>query len=395
MLPHGTPRILICAAQPEGLDDLRRQLTPVGGNISGHLLASVDPIDLGAYHLIVLEGGRGAEPLNLCLRLRSGLDEGFVPILYIAEDASPEARLASFEAGADTYLLRPFVAEEMLAQSRAFLRLKDTHDHLAERTLELNRVNKRLQEAYQQIDQELELAQRLQASFLPQTLPQIPRSRFAVHYLLCGRVGGDFYDVFRLDENHVGFYVADAMGHGVPASLLTIFVKKGVRTKEVFGQQYRLIPPDEVLGRLNKDLIDQHLSESPFITMVYGLFNHKEGVMSIARAGHPYPLYIPAGGEPQLWQQEGLLLGVVDAQYPARSYKLNPGDKLLIYTDGIDYAVFEGNEPGTDSLMACGRAPPRAAGVGLRGAGGPRPVRRRRPDRRPHVARPGNDRVRR
>ena len=354
MLPNATPRILVCASQPDGLGELRRLLAPVSEQVGGHLFGSPDPENLGAHHLIVIESvGNVAEALNLCRRLRTNLDEGFVPILFITEDPNPVARLASFEAGADTYLLRPFATDELLAQARAFLRLKDTHDRLNERTLELHRVNKRLQEAYQQIDQELEMAQRLQASFLPQTLPQIPRSRFAVHYLLCGRVGGDFYDVFRLDENHVGFYVADAMGHGVPASLLTIFVKKGVRTKEVFGQQYRLIPPDEVLGRLNKDLIDQRLSESPFITMVYGLFNHQEGVLSIARAGHPYPLYIPAGGEPQLWQQEGLLLGVVDAHYPAQSYKLNPGDKLLIYTDGIDYATFEGQPPGTDSLMAC------------------------------------------
>src|SRR5207237_2111537 len=120
-------------------------------------------------------------------------------------------------------------------------------------------INKRLQQAYQQIDQELELAQRLQTSFLPQTLPQVPHVRFAVTYRPCGHVGGDFYDVFRLDERHVGFYVADAMGHGVPASLLTIFVKKSVRAKEISGQSYRLVPPDEVLAKLNRDLIEQAL----------------------------------------------------------------------------------------------------------------------------------------
>src|SRR5207237_6088392 len=142
---------------------------------------------------------------------------------------------------------------------QAFLRIKDVHDRLADKSAEVHRVNKRLQQAYQQIDQELELAQRIQLSFLPQTLPDVPQVRFAVRYLLCGRVGGDFYDVFRLDERHVGLYVADAMGHGVPASLLTIFVKKGVKTKEVSGQQYRLVPPDEVLFRLNRALIDKQL----------------------------------------------------------------------------------------------------------------------------------------
>src|SRR5260370_14110370 len=100
-----------------------------------------------------------------------------------------------------------------------------THDDLAEKTAEINRLNKRLQQAYQQIDQELNLARRIQLSFLPQSLPEVPRTRFAVHYALCGQVGGDFYDAFRLAENHVGFYVADAMRHGLPPSLLTISVK--------------------------------------------------------------------------------------------------------------------------------------------------------------------------
>jgi sigma-B regulation protein RsbU (phosphoserine phosphatase) len=143
------------------------------------------------------------------------------------------------------------------------------------------------------------------------------------------------------------------MGHGVPASLLTIFVKKGVRAKEVFGRQYRLVPPDEVLGRLNRDLLEQGLSESPFITMAYALFNHRDGTLSFARAGHPYPLLVPAEGELELWRQEGLLLGVVDATFPARTYQLRRGDKVLLYSDGIDTAQFESHAPGAESLLAC------------------------------------------
>src|SRR5262249_13964877 len=78
------------------------------------------------------------------------------------------------------YLLRPFAPAELLAQVQTFLRLKDRHDHLADKTAEVNRVNKRLHAAYQQIDQELELARRIQESFLPQSLPQVPETRFAV-----------------------------------------------------------------------------------------------------------------------------------------------------------------------------------------------------------------------
>src|SRR5262249_45945416 len=154
----------------------------------------------------------------------------------------------------------------------------------------------------------------------------LPGWSFAVHYLLCGRVGGDFYDVFRLDEQHVGLYVADAMGHGVPASLLAIFVKKGVRAKEIFGNQYRLLPPGEVLKRLNADLVEQALAEHPFITMAYALVNVSDGTFRFARAGHPYPLYIPREGEPQFWKLPGSLLGVFDTAFPDQAHELLPGD---------------------------------------------------------------------
>jgi sigma-B regulation protein RsbU (phosphoserine phosphatase) len=229
----------------------------------------------------------------------------------------------------------------------------DTHDGLAHKTAEVNRLTKRLQQLHQQIDQELQLARSIQSSFRPWTLPAVPRSRFAVHSLRRERVGGDFYDVFRLDENHVGLYVADAMGHGVPASLLTVFVQKSMKIKEVFDREYQLVPPEEVLRRLNKDLIDQHLSEQPFLTIAYALYNHQQGTFRFARAGHPYPLYVPCEGEPAFWRQEGLLLGVVDAAFPAHTYAVKPGDKVLLYSDGIGSGYLEDHPPGGDSLLAC------------------------------------------
>jgi sigma-B regulation protein RsbU (phosphoserine phosphatase) len=167
-----------------------------------------------------------------------------------------------------------------------------------------------------------------------------------------GHVGGDFYDVFRLDERHIGFYVADAMGHGVGASLLTIFVKRGVRGKEIIGQSYRLVPPDEVLQRLNHDFLDQQLSDAPFITMLYGLFDFTTGNLQFSRAGHPYPLVVPREGPAQFQQMEGSLLGVFATRYSQKSMKLAPGDKVLFFTDAIDSARFGDHAVGTASLLA-------------------------------------------
>jgi phosphoserine phosphatase RsbU/P len=354
MTAQGLPRILVCAGQANTLAEMRHLLIGTGCELAGHLLGGAEPESPGRYQLIVVEGNRGdGAALELCHRLRDRLDNLFVPILYLSSDPAPASRLAGLEAGADACLPRPFAPGEVLAQVKALLRIKDAHDRLAGKTAEMHRINKRLQQLHQQIDHELQLAQRIQSSLLPQTLPTVPRSRFAVHYLPHGRVGGDFYDVFRLDEQNVGLYVADAMGHGVPASLLTIFVKKGVRAKEVIGQHYRLVPPEEILQRLNKDLLDQQLSEQPFITMAYALYNHRDSTFCFARAGHPYPLHIPKEGEPAFWRQDGVLLGVLDAVFPARTYTLQPGDKVLLYSDGIDSGCFEDHRPGSESLRAC------------------------------------------
>jgi serine phosphatase RsbU (regulator of sigma subunit) len=353
MTPVVPTRILLCATDPAAAGDLRRPLEEAGYEVGSQDVRAANFNAVPPCQLLLLDGGDSPEVLSFCRRLRLLLADRFVPILFVAADPSPAARLASFESGADAYLMRPFSPGELLAQVQALLRIKDLHDRLAYKTAEVHRVNKQLQAAHHLIDQELELASRLQRSFLPRTLPAVPRARFGVQYLLCGRVGGDFYDVFRLDEHHIGFYVADAMGHGVPASLLTIFVKKGVQTKEITGQSYRLVPPNEVLQRLNRDLVEQALSDQPFVTMAYVLFNHHDGTLQFARGGHPHPLYVPPAGKLQLWQVPGSLLGVFDTEFRVQTGRLRVGDKLLLYSDGIDSARFGGAAPGVESLMAC------------------------------------------
>jgi len=346
--PNGHIELFVGDPPP---DDLRSLLNDAGYEVGVRSFA--EPHMIVPAHLYVVDAGRQTdEALKHCHRLHVAQSDAYTPILFVTADASPLTRLASLECGAATSLVHPFEPAELLAQVQALVRIKDRHDQLALKAAEASRATKRLQAANQQIDQELELARRLQESFLPQSLPQLPAVRFAVQYKPCSRVGGDFYDVFRLDEKHLGFYIADAMGHGVPASLLTIFVKKGVRAKDIVGQSYRLVPPNEVLQRLNKDLIDQALADLPFITMAYFLFNVQDGALQFSRAGHPYPLYLPREGKPELWQIEGSLLGVFQTQYRLQTHYLKPGDKLLLYTDGMDGASFEQHPVGLASLLA-------------------------------------------
>src|SRR5687767_8776901 len=114
------------------------------------------------------------------------------------------------------------------------------------------------------LDEEMRLAARLQQDFLPKHLPQIGPVHFHTLFRPAGYVSGDLYDVMRLDETHVGFYIADAVGHGMPAALLTMFMKNALVTKQIDPSGYRLLPPAQTMARLNDSLVSQNLSHATF-----------------------------------------------------------------------------------------------------------------------------------
>jgi sigma-B regulation protein RsbU (phosphoserine phosphatase) len=346
-------RILFCADSVAAIEDMRCLLEQQGHATGWHALDAGDPRELPDYDLVVLDSGqREQETLELCQRLRTRLADRLLPILLLAAERNPALRMAGLESGADACFVRPFLPKEFLAQVNALLRLKKRHDRMAEKAAEFARVHQQLQQTYRQLDQDLDLSRRIQQSMLPRTLPEMPPARFAVHYRPCGRVGGDFYDVFRLDEDHVGFYIADVVGHGLPASLLTIFLKKAIRFKEISGRDYRLLSPHEVLQYLNRDMIDQAVADNPFITIVYALFDRRGGCLSFARAGHPHPIHVPRSGEPKLCQVHGTLLGVFETQFATQTLRLRAGDKLLLHTDGLDSLAPNGKPSATERLLA-------------------------------------------
>src|SRR5262245_15255480 len=134
MAPAPPSRVLLCADAAPDADALRRSLEHGGLAVAGQSLDNGAPDDPVSYDVVVLDGRRRAsEALLFCRRFRSRLGEGFVPIVFLTEDATPAARLASLEAGADTYLVSPFEPPELLAQVRAFLRIKERQDRLTEK----------------------------------------------------------------------------------------------------------------------------------------------------------------------------------------------------------------------------------------------------------------------
>ena len=192
-----------------------------------------------------------------------------------------------------------------------------------------------------ELDEEMRLASRLQRDFLPQNIPAMGPVRFEILFQPCSWVSGDIYDVFRLDEQNLGFYIADVVGHGMPAALLTIFIKRALQTKRIKGQDYELIATEESLRLLNQDIVEQNLAHCQFATVCYCILNTQTLRLDVARAGHPCPLLIRSDHNIVELGEAGSLLGVFpDEQYLPASYQLAPGDRLLVYSDGLEDAIF-------------------------------------------------------
>lgn len=218
-------------------------------------------------------------------------------------------------------------------------------DHITELSDEITVLRQRDETVkfyMNRIDEEMRLAARLQQDFLPKSLPQIGPVRFHTMFRPAGYVSGDLYDVMRLDEANVGFYMADAVGHGMPAALLTMFVKNALMTKQITPSGYRLLTAGETMARLNEVLVGQNLSYATFATAIYGTINTESLEMSFARGGHPNPIVLRADGTTEVLPADGSLLGIFpDEVFATTTTKLHSGDRILIYTDGIEVAFSE------------------------------------------------------
>jgi serine phosphatase RsbU (regulator of sigma subunit) len=229
--------------------------------------------------------------------------------------------------------------EELAGRLAGLAAVRPIVDQLQRENHLLRRFDTGLNSQISQMDEEMRLAARLQRDFLPRTLPDFDNISFKVLFRPASYVSGDIYDATRLDEEHVGFFVADAVGHGMPAALLTIFLKRTLETKEITKDGYRLIPPDEALAHLNNELLTQNLSLCQFVTMIYGILNTRTLELQWARAGHPLPFRLKTSGASEELELDGALLGVFpDEQFPLQRVQLEPGDSILMYSDGFETA---------------------------------------------------------
>jgi sigma-B regulation protein RsbU (phosphoserine phosphatase) len=180
------------------------------------------------------------------------------------------------------------------------------------------------------INKDLEIARRIQSSTLPQSVPTLAGLEIAARYVPMSAVAGDFYDFLCIDEKHVGILVADVTGHGVPAALIASMLKVAFA-----GQAAHAHDPARVLTGLNRSLCGKF--EAHFVTAAYLFVDLEKRLLHYSAAAHP-PLMLASGaaGYVQEIVENGLMLGMFpEAVYSSVEIRVCPGDRCLLYTDGI------------------------------------------------------------
>lgn len=182
----------------------------------------------------------------------------------------------------------------------------------------------------ERIEEDLRAAAEIQRSLLPRNPPRNKGVEVAWRFLPCAFVGGDIFDVFRLDDDLLGFYMLDVSGHGVPAALVTVSLSQTFQS--LAGGE--MLSPGEVCEFLDREYPFERFGT--YVTMVYMVMNVRDGRITYANAGHPPIVVVRGSGELELLPAGGSVIGLGGVlPYPEGEILLRPGDKIITYTDGL------------------------------------------------------------
>ena len=192
--------------------------------------------------------------------------------------------------------------------------------------------------ARQRIETELNVATQIQADMLPRIFPAFPERReFDIYASMtpAKEVGGDFYDFFLVDDDHLALVIADVSGKGVPAALFMVIAKTLLKNAVQMG-----LSPKAALEKVNNQLCENNEAEM-FVTVWLGVYEISTGRLIAANAGHEYPAIRRWGGEFELFRDPHgfVLAGMEDARYREYELEIGPGDTLFVYTDGVAEAT--------------------------------------------------------
>ena len=321
--------ILIVDDKHENLTLLRQILTDQGHlvrpSLSGkHALQTVNANmpDLILLDIMMPE----MDGYELCQKLKADERTREIPVIFLSALGDVKDKVKAFSVGGVDYITKPFNAKEVLARVNTHLELKFSRE-------ELKKSYEIIKNHQEKLELELEQGRQTQLAILPKKLPQIPNTQITSKFVPNIQIGGDFYDVFDLEDGKFGIFIADVTGHGVSAALISAMIS-GIFRENRKGRY----SPESVL-RLISNILDDEMPEGKYVSMFYGIYDSLEQTLLFTNAGHPAGLVIrkESGTIFQL-SGEGNVVGILpsnECMFGEEKFQFIPGDKLLLYTDAI------------------------------------------------------------
>ena len=260
----------------------------------------------------------GIDGFEVCRRLKADRATAAIPVIFLSALTDTKDKVQGLQLGAVDYVSKPFQPDEVIARV-------NTH-------LTIHRLKREVEKKKDALENELKIVSDVQRRLLPKNVPGIAGLKLAVHYETSLYAGGDYYDIVKLTDNQWGFLVADAEGHSAPAAVMMAM------TCALF-RSYPQPPtePGELLYFLNDHLCK--VADPSFVTALYVVYDADRHRLKIARAGHPPPMICRSAEQKAIEVDcSGVFpMGVdpYDRVPPVTEAELKPGDRILMYTDGV------------------------------------------------------------
>lgn len=285
----------------------------------------------------------GMDGLEFCQAFRELSADRYGYFILLTSKSEKDEVVKGLELGADDFLIKPINAQELQARISAGERILRMQRELTEKNRVITETLLELQRVHELLDRDLLEAKRLQDSLIPDRFLTFDSCTVAMMLHSSGHVGGDLVGHYPIDERRIGLYAIDVSGHGVSSALMTARLAgylsasvpdQNVALRAQSDGTYEPVPPAQVIAQLNQHFLDEIETEHYF-TMMLAEVDLIEGRIILAQAGHPHPLVQRADGRVEQKGTGGLPVGLVPgAQYEQFELHLNPGDRLLILSDG-------------------------------------------------------------
>ena len=280
----------------------------------------------------------GLDGYEVCQKLKGDEETEDIPVIFISALNEVDDKIKGFEVGGVDYITKPFQKQEVLARVKTHIELRENRKRVNRYTERLEERNFELERLQSELNEELEKGKKLHQQFLPDELPHNNNLSTAVYYQLAQKLGGDFYNFIEFNDHLIG-YIVDITGHGLDGALLNIFVREAISNFLGSKSNKKEVRPSEILEFIYNKYAQEQFSEYYFICIGLFILDKDEMDLTYSNAGLHFPPLLVENKELRALDSQGLPISTaVELEvydFDELKIDLEPGDKLLIMTDGM------------------------------------------------------------